>query len=203
MVKRTFLVFGWLVVTAALGCGRLDTTSFEEGLPNPLAFTALDVDERSVQVGYPSERVFILFFSSPETSDAMQPLTADIAIHFREANDLEFVTIVDLRNLAFYERPFAPGAIHDAGMRTIGRINRRLDELGYDPIEGLEDHLFMITDDSGGITDTYGVPDPTQYLTCIVFEHSGQEAGRFDPATQLEEVIAAIEQVQSDSVASD
>ena len=188
---------------SALGCGRLDTTSFEEGLPNPLAFTALDVDERSVQVGYPSERVFIVFFSSPETSDAMQPLTADIAVHFREADDLEFVTVVDLRNLAFYERPFAPGAIHDAGMRTIGRINRQLDELGLPPIEGLEQHLFMIADDSGGITDTYGVPDPTRYLTCIIYDHAGQEVGRFDPETQLDEVIAAIEQVQTDSATSE
>jgi hypothetical protein len=164
------------------------------GESNALAFDALDVYGRDVSVGRPRPAVMVLFFSGQGTSDAMQPITADIAVRFHDQSAIDFVTIVDLRSLSFYERPFADGAVASAGDRTVRRVNRQLEQEGLPPIEGLHDHMYLVTDPSGDITTRYGVPDPNQTLTCIIYDPNGMEIGRFDPATELDGVMAAIEQ---------
>lgn len=176
------------------GCpGNLDPIAhFSQTASSSLAFTADDVHGRPVAVGMPSESPIILFFNGKATSDAMQPITADIAITFYGAEALTFVNVVDLRTLSFYERPFAPGAIRDAGQRTIGRINRRLRNEGLAELEHLNEHLFLIADEDGQITQRYGVPNPDQEITAIVYRRDGREIGRYDLQEQYDEVIAAI-----------
>jgi hypothetical protein len=179
---------------AGTGCpGRLDSLAQFEGTEhNPLAFTIPDVHERLVSIGYPSEQTVVLFFNGPETSDAMQPITTEIAIAYRETQQIDFVNVVDLRSLSFYERPFAPNAIRGAHERTIRRINRRLEERELPPIEGLFDHLFIIADDTGTIVERYGVPDPDRIISCIVFDRQGRELGRFTLPDDLEDTLATI-----------
>jgi hypothetical protein len=198
---RSPLILPILILLPILAAcpGNLDPiATFDQREANPLAFTSVDVHGRTVDVARGSQSVQIMFFSGERTSDAMQPVTADIAVHFREADDLEFVTIVDLRSLAFYEMPFADGAIRDAGERTIGRVNRQLRRDGLEEIQydAMFDRLFMIADERGDITTAYGVPDPNEVLTCIVLDHEGLEVGRFNPSTQMEAVIAAIEEAR-------
>jgi hypothetical protein len=182
------------LAAGAAGCpGRLDSLAQFEGTEqNPLAFTIPDVHDRTVSVGYPSDYTVVLFFNGPDTSDAMQPVTTEIAVAYRESPEVHFVNIVDLRSLSFYERPFAPNAIRGAHERTIRRINRRLEERGFPPAEGLYDHLFIIADETGEIVQRYGVPDPQQIITCIIFDQQGRELGRFTLPDELEGVLDAI-----------
>ncbi len=163
------------------------------------SFSTWDVHERAIAVGVPSENVTVLFFNGKATSDAMQPITADIAIHFVEARDIDFVNVVDLRTLEFYERPFAAGAIRDAGGRTIGRVNRRLRNEGLPELPNLHDHLYLIADAEGAITEQFRVRDPDRFITCIVYDKQGRELGRWDPQAELEAVIAAIEVARNTS----
>ncbi|MBN1946611.1 MAG: hypothetical protein JW797_13130 [Bradymonadales bacterium] len=177
-----------------LGCpGRMDTDAmFAENPTNPLAFSAVDVYGRPLSVGVPSDYVWVMVFSAEDTSDAMQPITAEIAVEFHDQPGLAFLTIVDLRSLAFYKRPFAAGAIRDAGDRTVRRINRQLERRGLPPIENLHDHLFLITDNNGEITQRYGVRDPNRFLTVVLFDHHGMELGRYDPQDDLPAIFDGI-----------
>lgn len=192
--KLPLLGFLYAGVVLLLGCpGRLDSlAAFDELGPNPLAFTTPDVLERTVSVGFPSDRVTVLFFTSPEKSDDINPVTTEIAVEFRESRRLNFVSVADLRSLAFYERPFAPSHMRGAHGRTVDRINNSLAERDFPPIEGLFDTLFLIADENGAIVDRYRVPDPTRTITAIVFHSSGHEVGRYDAEQQLGEVIESI-----------
>lgn len=184
-----------LALLATACPGRLDSLAQFDGTEqNPLAFTMPDVHNRTVEVGYPSDDTVVLFFNGPDTSDAMQPITTDIAVEYRDRHDIDFVNVVDLRSLSFYERPFAPNAIQGAHERTIRRINRRLEERGLPPIEGLFDHLFIIADENGAIVQRYGVPDPDQTISAIVFDHQGREIGRYTLPDDTQAVIDAIAQ---------
>lgn len=176
------------------GCpGNLQQiATFDTTANNQPTFASHDVHGRPISVGVPSDNVVALFFNGEDTSDAMQPITAEIAVAFFDVEGLDFVNVVDLRTLAFYEKPFAPNAMREAGQRTIGRINRRLTSEGLPELENLHEHLFLIFDEEGLITDTFDVPDPNQVMTAIIYDRQGIELGRFDLATELDGVLDAI-----------
>lgn len=192
MTTRYSLLLSVALISIA-ACNLDPVATFDEGGVNPLSFTAIDVHGRQVRVGVPSDYTMILFFNGEETSDAMQPITQEIAIAFADADDLEFVNVVDLRTLAFYEHPFANGSMRGAQERTIRRINTRLQAEGLDRIENLFEHMFLINDSQGLITTRFQVPDPNQLITAIIYRRDGTEIDRFDPQTELDAVIAAIE----------
>lgn len=204
---RRFTTVGllWLSCWSLLGCSvNLEPLAVfgNSGEAGP-SFSTFDVHGRPIEVGVPSENVVILFFNGETTSDAMQPITAEIAVAFYQADDLDFVNVVDLRTLPFYARPFAPGGMRDAGGRTIGRVNRRLRDDGLPELENLHDHLFLIADEGGEITDHFSVPDSNQIITAIVYNRDGSEVGRFDPQQELEAVIAAIAQGRASTTVDD
>ena len=190
-----------LLMTVLCACGaRQSQTSIQldNAVDNPLSFTAVDVHERTVEVGSQADYITLLFFNGEETSDAMQPITANIAIHFYTSRALRFVNVSDMRSIAFWKRPFVAGAMQDAGARTIRRINRRLNQEGLAPLEGLHDHLFLINDQEGLITDSYPIPDPNETISAFVFHPGGEVSGPYDPENDLAALILEVEHVLQD-----
>ena len=203
---RRFITAGLILLSCwlMLACPVNLEPSAVFGNPNDdPSFSTFDVHGRPVEVGVPSDNVVILFFNGEATSDAMQPITAEIAVAYYDVDDLDFVNVVDLRTLAFYARPFAPGGMRDAGGRTIGRVNRRLRNEGLPELENLHNHLFLIADDGGDITDHFEVPDSNEVITAIVYRRDGTEIGRFDPQQDLEGVIAAIAEARATTTVDD
>ncbi|MBN1944038.1 MAG: hypothetical protein JW797_00105 [Bradymonadales bacterium] len=188
-----------LLLTVFTACAiRLDRSAlFSDepgGVPdsNPLAFSAVDIYGRPFQVGYPSEQIWVVFFNGMDTNDPMEPVTSEMAIRYRSAENVFFLNIFDLRSLAFYERPFAEGVMRSRGRATVDRVNAMLAEMGLS-IEGdMHDHMYVWSDD-GELIDRYQVPDPNRTITCIVFSTTGREVGRFDPVEGMEPIFVAID----------
>jgi hypothetical protein len=100
-----------------------------------------------------------------------------------------------MRTIAFWKRPFVAGAMQDAGARTIRRINRQLRQKGLDPLEGLHDHLFLLNDEEGLITDNYPIPDPNQTITAYVCHPDGEMSGPYEPENELDALILEVERI--------
>jgi len=182
------------------GCpGNLEPLTQFQNRSDGVSFTTYDVFGQQVTVGEPSPNVTIVFFNGKANSDNMQPVTGDIAVHFYEARDIDFVNILDIRTLAFYERPFAAGAIQDAAPRTVRRVNRRLVNEGLPEIEVLDEHLFLIADDEGRITERFGVPNPDRQITAVVYDRDGAEVGRFNPEAEMDTLLLAVEAARAGS----
>ncbi len=182
-----------LVLSGVLaGCANRPDPKLEESTGPAPVFSAHDVKGRLVEVGRATDGLDVLIFAGPDTSDAIQPVANRLATEFRNADRLRFIGVVDLRSLAFYERPFADGEMSDAYSRTIDRVNRHLGKQGLPVIDKLGDYFFMIADDGGAVAQGFQVPDPNQRPSCIVLDRAGRELGRFDPENELVDLIAAI-----------
>ncbi len=134
----------------------------------------------------------MIFINHPEQRDAMKPITKELALKYGHNPAVSLVTIVDLRDLEFYKRPFANDKIAQAQDRTVKRIQQILKENNKPPIPGLARKLYMVPDFDGKIIDRYNHWDTKKNVTIVLLNKQGDIVGSWKD-TQLDKVFEAVE----------
>ena len=124
-------------------------------------------------------KVLLLIISGTETRDIMKPVSKELILKYGHNPDVGQLTLVDLRELSFYERPFADGELSKVQKRTVKRLNRWLREDGQAPIPGLSRQLHIIGDTKGRYLRRFGPWKTSNTVTIVVVNKQGDVVGKF------------------------
>ncbi len=147
---------------------------------------------RSVNTQNYRGQVVMVFLSSPESRDALKPVTKDLVLRYGDNPDVAQLTIVDLRELEFYKRPFADDHIAKAQERTVKRIQKILKDNGKSPIPGLKRKLHLVSDFEGDIIKKYHHWDTQKFVSVVVLNKQGDVVGSWK-TTQMKQVFEAVD----------
>jgi glutathione peroxidase-family protein len=155
-------------------------------------WTAKSVNGRNVNTENYRGQVLMVFLSSPETRDAMKPMSNELVLRYGDNQEVAQLTIVDLRELEFYKRPFAEEHIAKAQGRTVQRIQKLLKDNGKAPIPGLQQKLHLIADFEGQIVKRYNHWDTQKFVTVVVLNKQGDVVGAWK-SSQIKEIFEAVD----------
>lgn len=138
-------------------------------------------------------KVMMVIINHPEMRDAMKPITKALAFKYGHNPEVAIpVTVVDLRDLEFYKRPFVNDRISKAQDRTVKRISKMLKDENKPPIPGLSRKLHMIADFDGDIIKRYSTWNTKKAVTLVVVNKQGDIVGSFKGA-QIEKAFEAVD----------
>lgn len=155
-------------------------------------WSAKSASGRNINTKHYRGQVLMIFLSSPETRDAMRPMTKEMVLKYGHNNDVAQLTVVDLRELEFYKRPFAEEHIAKAQKRTVKRIQQILKDNGKPPIAGLDRKLHLVADFEGDISKRYKHWDTQKFVTVVVLNKQGDVVGSWK-STQLKDIFEAVD----------
>jgi hypothetical protein len=122
----------------------------------------------------------------------MRPLTKELVLKYGHNNDVAQLTVVDLRELEFYKRPFAEEHIAKAQKRTVKRIQKILKDNGKPPIAGLDRKLHLVADFEGKVTKKYKHWNTQKFVTVAVINKQGDVIGSWK-SSQLDDIFEAVD----------
>jgi peroxiredoxin len=138
-------------------------------------------------------KVMMVIINHPEMRDEMKPITKALAFKYGHNPEVAIpVTIVDLRELEFYKRPFVNDRISKAQDRTVKRISKMLKDENKPPIPGLARKLHMIADFDGEIINRYNTWNTKKAVTLVVINKQGDIIGSFK-GSQIEKAFEAVD----------
>ena len=156
-------------------------------------FSAKDAKDRRVKSTHYRGQVLLVVISGTETRDAMKPVSKELILKYGHSKEVAQLTLVDLRDLSFYKRPFANGELSKVQDRTAKRMNKWLREDGQPPIAGLNRKLHIIADFDGDLIKKFSPWKTSDTVTIAVVNKQGDIVGKFKH-TQLKELHEAIDE---------
>lgn len=156
-------------------------------------WSAESVKGKKVGTSQYRDRVVLVFLTSPETRDGMKDLTKEMVLKYGHNPKVAQLTVVDLRDLAFYKRPFADDEIAKVQDRTVKRIQQIMRDNGKDPIPGLDRNLHMFTDFEGKLVNKYEHWDTKKSVTVVVLDKNGEVKGSWKPS-QIDAIFKAVDE---------
>lgn len=136
-------------------------------------------------------KVLLVFINHPDTRDKMKPLTNEMVLKYGHNPEVAQLTLVDLRALEFYKRPFARDHIVEAAERTAERIEALLKEHNQPPIPRLKKRLNIVPDFEGELLARYTYWNTSEHVTVVVINKQGDVVGSWK-GEQLEEIHEAV-----------
>jgi hypothetical protein len=155
-------------------------------------FSTKDCKGRRVKTTAYRGKVLLVMISGDKTRDMVKPISKDFILKFGHNKNVAQLTLVDLRDLSFYERPFADGVLAKVQDRTAKRLNRWLREDGQAPISGLDRKLHIIGDTKGRLLRRFGPYKTSTTVTIVVINKQGDIVGKFKH-TQLSLISEAVD----------
>lgn len=174
-----------LLLASALGVALFGTALVASAQPKPTDWAASDVKGRSVDVASYRGKVLMLFITSAETKDLMQPITEKLVLKYGNNPKLAQVTLADFSDapLTWKAAESASDTVtkrtagaHD---RTVRRIQAFLEKKGKPPIPGLDRKLHIVIDWESNLVSKYKHWDTEKFITVVVLNPQGDVVGQW------------------------
>jgi glutathione peroxidase-family protein len=192
LTRRMFIALA-LAATTAVSFSLPASEAAAEGIEKKTHdFHAKDSKDRKVKTTHYRGQVLLVVISGTETRDAMRPVTKELILKYGHNKDVGLLTLVDLRELSFYKRPFANGELAKVQDRTAKRMNKWLRKDGQAPIPGLDRKLHIIADFDGKLIKKFKPWKTEKVVTIAVVNKQGDIVGKFKH-TQLDQLHEAID----------
>lgn len=193
LTRRMFILVALTALTAfSAPAAAQEAPPAPELVKKKHDFSTKDSKGRRVKTARYRGQVLLVIISGTENRDVMRPVSKELILKYGHSKDVAQLTLVDLRDLSFYKRPFATGELAKVQDRTAKRMNRWLREDGQAPIAGLSRKLHIIADFEGKLIKRFKPWSTKDNVTIAVVNKQGDIVGKFKH-TQLDKLHEAID----------